>query len=598
MSMFRVSRLLRFSVLPFLFAAPLAQSQTTTAQCPKVVHNAAADAALASQRWSDALKLYGDALDANHDAKSPDPTLLVGVIRSELGLGRDADGLDRVEKGIARDPQNAAAPVARAEVLYWRGDLGAAGATFAAVIKADACNAVAHFGLSRVLAAKGYAEMAFTEFRMAHQLDAADPAIHTAWTARFGDPATDISPTAASLHAELKRYNEAEADDAFLRQATDNTIKNIDAAPVDLACMATSPVTAIDQPLVAIRADSKTPPRGGLIVQINGQPLRLLLDSTANGLVLNESAAMHLKLAPSFELANGHVAIHGKVPSVISSVEAIAIGNASFAKCAVRIVRNSRVTDYDGLLGTAAFADGLIQIVYQSARFKVTPLTADPSAAPAMTRLYTMGLQGHWSSPKPNTDSDRSRSWLGFYLIDGLIAVPGKSDLWKEGLYILDLGTTPSWVLNHKTPTHYPAALSASLRIGYRNDYGLESMHAYMQRTNKDLESTEQKATSIVAIGFAAAPQASQQLDTAYLANQTGVSFKGVLGSSWVTEWNLSIDYRNRLLKMQDDKGMGFQRLTRGAAYVDETGANFTETSSSSPQPQTTEAPVGIEPRE
>jgi tetratricopeptide (TPR) repeat protein len=571
------------------------RAQTPAVPCPKVPHNAAADEALMARHWDEARAAYSAAL-----ATSPaDPALLLGITRSDLALGHDGEAFDRASKELARDPASSAGLALRAEVLYWRGDLAEAGKQFSEAVKANHCNATAHFGVSRVLAARGYAEVAFTEFRAAHQLDAADPAIRAAWVARFGDPAADPKLTDA-VKEQLKKYIDAEGDDTYLRQASANTIKDFTAPPPDTPCSADAPVTTLEQPLVSINSSAKASGRAGLVVKIDGQSVRLMLDTTANGLILNETAAARLKLAPMFEVADGHLVVAGKVPSVISTIKTIAIAGATFSNCGVRIARNTRVNDYDGVLGTSAFADGMIQLLYETAKFRVSSLPDTAVGSAAVRTLYTMGLQGRWSSAKPTAGTEFSRNWQNFYLIDGLIVVPGRSDGWKEGLYVLDIGTSNSWILSRKTPTHYPAALSGNLRVGFRNEFGLESVHAYRQRTNRDTEDAGQDPASIAAVGVATAVLASQKLDSAYLANQTGVSFKGIIGAMWAVRLDLSIDYHDRILRFQEDKGMGFQTLTMGANHVtDEDAARPQSTIGNlSSELEATDIPVGIEPKD
>jgi len=250
-------------------------------------------------------------------------------------------------------------------------------------------------------------------------------------------------------------------------------------------------------------------PAGVLLpVRINGgTPLRLVLDSGAEMIVIGTKAARPAGLSAESEL---ELVGLGSTPAGVGRAETVEIGPISFRNCRVAMVEGRVIEGADGVIPLSLFSAFLLRLNLPEKTLGLIPYPHDKNRAIAPTR--------------------------GFRKQD-LLLVPTVLNGKQSGYVVLDTGAYCSAISCEAARTlgGFPIAPKVLLTAGTG-------------------AATGQRVSSPVHFGLAAQdliPGDVVAIDLSNLSRHYGVEVMGVLGFPELRNYILTIDYRNGEVKFE-----------------------------------------------
>jgi len=241
-----------------------------------------------------------------------------------------------------------------------------------------------------------------------------------------------------------------------------------------------------------------------LSARINGGPaLRLLLDSAAEGVVLDSRSAAKSSLVAGSDFVLVGAGNSATTAATTGTARTIEIGPLSFHGCPVQVVRGSVVEGVDGVVPTALFRDFLIRLDLPGKALHLSP-TAAVANVPAEGFIPVM----------PGRT---------------LLFVKAMLERAHEGYVLLDTGSSYS-VVSQEEGRALKAFLTAPSSV--RGANGVIDSKLLNARIRFKVGGVELSATSVVA------------LDLTTLSRYNGVEIAGVLGFPELRNSVLTIDYQ------------------------------------------------------
>lgn len=301
------------------------------------------------------------------------------------------------QKALAEAPESAAAHEFAGEVLFRRGEFAPAEGEFQAALKLDPKFALAWWGLARIAACSSMHKTADQYIRRAHELDPRDPRI-------FGDWAMLLH---GQQHIEaLERYASV-ADPGRSADELEELRQHIqlDRALGDRKIMLlASPYEITEIPLAALISDTTHLRAYGLVTDVNGTKLRLVLDTGASGILITRKDAQKagvVRLADATFRGFGNSA---RLPAGYRGIaQRLRIGSVEFRDALINVSDQDSVGTADGLIGSNVFADFLVTLDFAAGKLRLSPLPGyragddeprDRGIAPEMrnfTRVFRFG---------------------------------------------------------------------------------------------------------------------------------------------------------------------------------------------------------------
>jgi hypothetical protein len=249
-------------------------------------------------------------------------------------------------------------------------------------------------------------------------------------------------------------------------------------------------------------------PAGVLLhVRINGgHPLRLVLDSGAESMVIGAKAAHALGISGGSEM---ELVGLGMRPAKVGMAASVDVGPVSFQNCPVALVDGKVIEGADGVIPLAMFSDFRMRL-----------------DLPAKT----LGLAPYPDEQGPKLSSTRAGAETGFLVVGTLL------NRKYSGYVVLDTGAYCNVVSREVAGGLSSSLMLRDLPIGGGTGAAtgkLVSGAAHFEIAGQDLV-----ANDIVA------------LDLLNLSRHCGVEVVGVLGFPALRPYILTIDYRNRVVKI------------------------------------------------
>ena len=250
-------------------------------------------------------------------------------------------------------------------------------------------------------------------------------------------------------------------------------------------------------------------PAGVLLhVRINGgRPLRLVLDSGAESMVIGAKIARPLGLTSGSEM---DLVGLGTRPARVGIAENVAVGPVSFRNCRVALVDGKVIEGADGVIPLAMFSDFLMRLDLPK---------------------RTLGLIPYPNEQGPAVSSHRAAGNSDLLLVRTVL------NRKHDGYVILDTGAFCSAISREAAGALSGARILADLPIGAGT--GAATGQLVSGDVHFEIAGRELVPDRVVA------------LDLLNLSRHYGVEVVGVLGFPALSPYVLVVDYRNGLVKIE-----------------------------------------------
>ncbi len=429
----------------------------------------------------------------------------IAAVRGLLKANRVEAALSEIRSGLAASPGDSRLQTLLGDALFRQADFAGAENTYQAALRADAHNARASWGLGRVASLQSRPAEATKRFATAFQLDPRDPDIILSYAGCMQD---------AVARATLLRN--------FLRLSGPNDIVRREHAVAQLEIAdrlgqrrirITSSADAYHLPLTDfIRSAGKA--QGLLLTaRINGgKPLRLLLDSGAEGIYLNTRAASKLDLEILAEARIAGLGQKGATNGQVALARTLALEQFQIENSILHVMDLAWLPEADGVIGTDVFKDFLVRIDARKRSLDLLPFQDQPSRSITTVPTYR----------------------IGHYLL-----VQGSANSRSQGYFMVDTGASSTVIAPRAASSVLPSAFGQEVSL---RDARGPIRGATIAPVNLNLAGREWWDSQAVA------------LDLTDLSTQTGVEILGVLGFPLLRQAAVVINYRDGLIELEQNR--------------------------------------------
>jgi len=250
-------------------------------------------------------------------------------------------------------------------------------------------------------------------------------------------------------------------------------------------------------------------PAGVLLhARINGgRPLRLVLDSGAEFIVIGAKIARPLGLSSGSEM---DLVGLGTRPAKVGMAQSVDVGPVSFRNCRVALVDGKVIEGADGVIPLSMFSDFLVRLDLPERTLGLIPYPGEQGPAAFSHRAAARG---------------------------DLLLVRTTLNRMHDGYVVLDTGAFCSATSREVAGTLSGSRILADLPI----EAGTGAATGQLVSTAAHFEIAGQELV----------PDRVVALDLLNLSRHYGVEVVGVLGFPALSPYVLTIDYRNRLVKIE-----------------------------------------------
>lgn len=501
---------------------------------------AAADQLFAAGKIAEAGARYQALVNA-------DPKLVaaqVGMIRCYMLLQKLDEAQAAADAALGLEPNSWLLQLTLGDLRFAEGKMPESERAYvkAENLKPDA--AAPYLGLARVYRVYSLNRRAYDNLKRAHEVAPNDVQVQVLWFNSL--PHQDRIP---ALEAYLASPNVNPQVARQLQQFLSYLKKNAD-APTH-ACKLVSNVQETNTKLDALPRPGTKLGASGLAVKINGEEMRLALDTGSSGVLLGGTAAERLGLRKLANMPIMGVGDSGQQGGYTAVVDRIRVGDLEFQDCIVRVSEAATpVTGEDGLIGSDVFGAYLVDIDIPGAKLRLSPLpkrpdeTAHPAALKTLPadsqELESEGEEGsHAAKAQANLPKDayvapEMANWSKVLRFRGLLLVQTKVDGAGPLLFLLDTGSFSN-ILSTR-------AASKITQIRSEPGMSVKGMSGTVSKVY-----TADKAT----LAFGRYEQDNQDVVTFDLdpvCKQTGTEVSGILGYNMLRIMQTKIDYRDGLV--------------------------------------------------
>ncbi len=505
------------SCLATLFALLLLASPASVSilanpgQAPGASSMSRGQAAFRAGRFGDAAREYERTL-------ADDPTnraARTGLVRALLKGDRIADAARAAERACGDAPGEAPLLAACADVWFRKGDFARAEQMYATAVAADPACARGYWGLGRVDLIERRNRSASSHFATAYGLDPLDPDVVLDWA--FARPG---------------RRERIEALERYLAVAS--------AANEDLGTLAgvwgrLAVLKAMNERETFVVADPRrgyrlalheawTPegplPAYRLFALLNGEQLRLTLDTGTSGIYLNRDAA---KRAHLDRIADGvpvrGVGDEGARATFMALADRLKVGDLEMRQCPIKVDSGQVLEDADGVIGTDVFSRFLVRLNFPDRAMELLP----PAAGDASV------ADDFWS-----VERQTRPGFTPVHVLRHLLLADGQINDVPGVLLVIDSGA-PTPILSTTAAARIP---------------GLHLAGAIVRGISGRVRET--LTTGRVRLAFAglfATPGRFPAVNLEEQNRQAGTEIGGMIGLDVLRQFDLTIDYTNGLVR-------------------------------------------------
>ena len=501
---------------------------------------AAADQLFAAGKIAEAGARYQALVNA-------DPKLVaaqVGMIRCYMLLQKLDEAQTAADAALGLEPNSWLLQLTLGDLRFAEGKMPESERAYVKAENLKPDEAAPYLGLARVYRVYSLNRRAYDNLKRAHEVAPNDVQVQVLWFNSL--PHQDRIP---ALEAYLASPNVNPQVARQLQQFLSYLKKNAD-APTH-ACKLVSNVQETNTKLDALPRPGTKLGASGLAVKINGEEMRLALDTGSSGVLLGGTAAERLGLKKLANMPIMGVGDSGQQGGYTAVVDRIRVGDLEFQDCIVRVSEAATpVTGEDGLIGSDVFGAYLVDIDIPGAKLRLSPLpkrpdeTAHPAALKTLPadsqELESEGEEGsHAAKAQANLPKDayvapEMANWSKVLRFRGLLLVQTKVDGAGPLLFLLDTGSFSN-ILSTR-------AASKITQIRSEPGMSVKGMSGTVSKVY-----TADKAT----LAFGRYEQDNQDVVTFDLdpvCKQTGTEVSGILGYNMLRIMQTKIDYRDGLV--------------------------------------------------
>lgn len=324
----------------------------------------------------------------NSRVSAPSASTLINL-RTLFLSGQVDAALDQVQTLLDASPGDAPLFALLGDILFRQSKFPAAEQAYRSAVEADGNYARGYWGLGRIelLASRG--TVAREHIASAFQLDPRDPDIMLA----FADFVKDARSRIILLRNFLSIAGGANADRARVEDVAARLEIAERMGRLDNARLA-SPYQTYRIKLAGYYPNGQD--QTGLLmeVRLNGsKPLRLILDSGADGIFVRAASARTLNLE---RVTNDRIAGVGSPrddDAYVGLAHRVTSGDLELEDCLIHVSETGSFPNADGVIGTNLFEKFLVHVDPVSASLDLSPYEngSNPAAASRMVRAWRVG---------------------------------------------------------------------------------------------------------------------------------------------------------------------------------------------------------------
>lgn len=467
-----------------------------------------------------------------------------GLARVYLKQKKVQEAHDTISKGIAV-ADSGTVHVALGEVLFREGRLQEAESEWLNLLNSGHADARAHLGLARISSAATQYKQAKTQIDEARRLDPSDPDIELEWI-RSLKPIEQIS----FLESYLSRDGGGTVEkDADLRNYLDALkIRFNDSNHV---CRLANKPPSAQTDLLVITGETVRHIRGhGLVVALNGRNSKLLLDTGADGIVVDRKIAEKAGLTRLLDTTIAGFGDRGRSTGYFARASSIKIGDFEFQDCPITVVDKRSVLGLDGIVGTNIFQEFLIEVDLRKKKLRLGTLPNRPDEWLDQASIPTkkVNLRPGESNSSPTTAEtampvytslvDRFRpaqfsfSFTPVFRFGHTLLIPTEvGDNSAPKLFLLDTGSSGNMFSTNAA--HEFASVREDPRMNVKGLSGSVNKVYGAEKTALHFANIQQYADKDIA------------LDLESLSENVGTEVSGILGALSFAQLVVTIDYRD-----------------------------------------------------
>ncbi len=476
-------------------------------------------AALRDYDYPAAEEFYRRALTQN--PSSPDTN--AGLVRALLGEKKLPAARVALEAALRQAPDAPPVLVAEGDVRLREGRIQDSEAAYKRALSLDPRIARGWFGMARIAYLNSMHRTAERAVNKAHDLDPDDPEIYDWWAVRL--PRAERRRALAYLidhhgHMDAERLNNLQSRLAWLIVLGDKPAWKL-VSPANSAKLKLNHIVAPPRP------DGFGPPTlrttaVALHLQINGKKtVNLLVDTGASGVVLQRDTAAKAAVRPIYDIATKGIGDERAAMGYLGWVNSVSIGPLQFENVPMTVVDQRFPDGVDGLIGLDVFDRFLVTLDIQRGELDLAPLPELPD---------------EYKDPDGSWDryiSPEMKDYLPVLHMSSHLLVPTSVDGRAPGLFFLDTGAFDSQVDSDYVSRD---KLTRAPNLPVRGISGRVNDVFVANNVRLQFGHFVQENFSLVAIS----------MDK--MSENEGVGITGILGFPLLSQFRISIDYRDGLV--------------------------------------------------
>lgn len=386
------------------------------------------------------------------------------------------------------------------DILFRQSKFSDAEQAYRSAVEADGNYAQGHWGLGRIELLASRRTVAREHIARAFQLDPNDPEIMLAFADSVQDASSRIVLLRNFLATTRGNADRVRVEDVAARLEIAERLGRLDNARL------ASPYQAYRFKLAGYYPNGQT--QTGLLMEIslNGsKPLRLVLDSGADGIFVSRPTARTLNLE---RITNDRIAGVGSPRddhAYVALAHRVTAGSLELEDCLVHVSETSSFPNADGVIGMNLFEKFLVHVDPASARLDLSPYPNEPaSGAVRMVRAWRVGQ---------------------------LLLVSASIDGLRDQCFLLDTGSSFS-----ATPTSGARDWWEAAEVDIR---GLDGRVRGARRA---------EPLRLAFAGREVVDENPVRLDLTELSRHEGIEISGIIGYPALEKSGLTINYRDGLV--------------------------------------------------
>jgi tetratricopeptide (TPR) repeat protein len=347
------------------------------------------------------------------------PTIL--RLRNLFVAGQVDAAREQVQKLIEANPDDARSLALLGDILFRQAKFADAEQAYRRAVQADRQDARGHWGLGRLDMLASRSAAARDHIANAFQLDPRDPDI----VLSYADLVQDIHSRVVLLRNFLilaagRNEDRERMEDAVARLEITERLGHLDSARL------ASPYQSYRLKLGGYFPDGST--QSGLVVGVSlngGKPLRLILDSGADGIFVSNARARaaNMERITADRVTGAGSGSNGKAWMALA--RHVTMGPLDLEDCLVHVTETSAFTNADGVIGMNVFEKFLVRLDPASQTLDLLPFADERTGVPGAADMVRAYRVGHLLLVKASLDNRSDRQ---YFLLDtgaSFSATPG-----------------------------------------------------------------------------------------------------------------------------------------------------------------------------